>query len=287
MKLSKEVLQKIRNIEIHTRRLLSGTQLGDYSSARKGSGLEFDQLREYSPGDDIRFIDWNSSARHNNVMVREYIEERSRTIMLVVDGSGSQFYGSSDVLKQEFVAQVASVLAIIADSCKDFVGMILFEDEVKTVLPPKRGRKHVHNLMEQLFSHQGSGKTSLKKAFERLIMMNRKDTVVFLLSDFIDSGYEKILKIVCKKYDTVAVRCLDKRETSFPSVGFVSMVDAETGQEATLKTNGGALNSILEQRAKQTEDLLKKCGAEVLNIELDQTAFVGQLVRFFRQRMLY
>lgn len=286
MKLSKEVLQKVRNIEIHTRRLLSGTQLGDYSSARKGSGLEFDQLREYHPGDDVRFIDWNSSARQNKLMIREYIEERNRTIMLVIDGSGSQFYGSSDQLKQDVVAQVASVLAIIADSCKDFVGLILFEDEVKKVIPAKRGRKHVHAIMEQVFSHEGTGQTSINKALERLIMMNRKDTIVFLLSDFIDTGYDKLLKIVCKKYDTVAIRCLDKREMNFPSVGFVSMIDPETGQEATLQTNRAQLDAILHQQSKQTEDLLKKCGAELLTLEIEQP-FVGQLVRFFRQRMLY
>jgi uncharacterized protein (DUF58 family) len=284
MKLSKEVLQKVRNIEIHTRRLLSGTQLGDYSSARKGSGLEFDQLREYQPGDDIRFIDWNSSARQDKVMVREYIEERNRTIMLVVDGSASQFYGSSSQLKQDLVAQVASVLAIIADSCKDFVGLILFEDEVKTVLPAKHGRKHVHAVMEQLFIHQGTKKTSITKALERLIAMKRKDMVVFLLSDFIDTGYEKLLKIVCKKYDTVAIRCLDKCEKSFPSVGYVQMVDSETGEQALVHATN--LPGILQTRLKTNNDLLKRCGAELLELETEQP-FVGQLVRFFRQRMLY
>jgi len=284
MKLSKEVLQKIKNIEIHTRRLLSGTQLGDYSSARKGSGLEFDQLREYQPGDDIRFIDWNSSARLDTVMVREYIEERNRTIMLVVDGSGSQFYGSSQQLKQDLVAQVASVLAIIADQTKDFVGLILFEDEVKTVIPAKRGRKHVHAVMEKLFTHQGSKKTSIKKALERLITMNKKDMVIFLLSDFIDSGYEKLLKMVCKKYDTIAVRCLDKCEQKFPSVGYVQMVDSETGKQALI--HASSLSSILQKRLKETDDLLKRCGAELLTLETTQP-FVGQLVRFFRQRMLY
>lgn len=284
MKLSKEVLQRIKNIEIHTRRLLSGTQLGDYSSARKGSGLEFDQLREYQPGDDIRFIDWNSSARHNNVMVREYIEERNRTIMLVVDGSGSQFYGSSNQLKQDLVAQVSSVLAIIADSCKDSVGLILFEDEVKTVLPAKRGRRHVHALMEKVFTHQGVQKTSIKKALERLIVMNQKDMVVFLLSDFIDTGYEKLLKIVCKKYETIAIRCLDKCEVNFPSVGYVQMVDSETGEQGLIHASN--LPGILHARLKETDDLLKKCGAELLTLETKQP-FVGQLVRFFRQRMLY
>lgn len=286
MKLQKDVLQKIKNIEIYTRRLLSGTQLGEYSSAKKGSGLEFDQLRVYQPGDDVRFIDWNSSARHDSVMVREYIEERNRSIMLVVDGSGSQFYGASQQLKQDLVAQVASVLAIVADSCKDSVGLILFDSEVKTVLPPKQGRKQVHAVMEKLFEHEGSGTTCLKKALERLVMMNRKDTIVFLLSDFIDTGYEKLLTMVSKRYDTVAVRCFDAREFSFPSVGLVTMVDAETGQEALFQTRSGALAVALHKQFKETGNRLKKCGAELLDIQTEQE-FVGKLVRFFRQRMLY
>ena len=206
--------------------------------------------------------------------------------MLVVDGSGSQFYGSSEHLKQDIIAQVASCLAIIADSCKDFVGMILFEDEIKTFLPAKRGRKHIHILIERVFSHEASGRTCLKKALERLIIMNRKDMVVFLFYDFIDSDYEKILKIVCRKYETVALRCLDKREWSFPSVGLVTMIDAETGEQAVVQTKSGVLNEIVQDQERLTRETLKRCGAELLDIEVERP-FVGQLVQFFRQRMLY
>lgn len=286
MKLQKDVLHKIKNIEIYTRRLLSGTQLGEYSSSKKGSGLEFDQLRVYQPGDDVRFIDWKSSARHDAVMVREYREERNRSIILVVDGSGSQFYGSSKQLKQDLVAQVASVLAIVADACKDSVGLILFDSDIKTVIPAARGRKHIHILMETLFEHQSSGCTSLKKPLERLMMMNRKDSIVFFLSDFIDTDYETLFTMVCKKYDTIAIRCLDAREESFPSVGLVTMVDAETGQEALFQTKSGELEAILHKQFKETGDRLKKCGAELLDIKTEQE-FVGKLVRFFRKRMLY
>ena len=178
MELNQEILQKVRNIEIHTRRLLSGTLLGDYSSARKGSGLEFDQLAEYQYGDDVRFIDWKSSARTNKILVKNYIEERNRTIMLVVDGSASLRYGSSDILKQDIAAQIGSVLALVADYSKDYVGLILFAQDVVKVLPPRRGRQHVHAIMEELFSHTSSGQTSLTKALERLMLIKKSNALV-------------------------------------------------------------------------------------------------------------
>ena len=203
MKLSKEVLQKVRSIEIHTRRLLSGTLIGDYSSAKKGSGLEFDQIRDYQEGDDVRFIDWKASARQDKLLVREYIEERSRALILAVDVSASTFFGSSDELKNDRYAQIASVLALVGDYSKDHVGLILFSDHVQTVIPPKAGRQHVRMIMERLFEAKPSGATVLDGALQRLIQMNRKDAMVFLISDFYAStGYEKLLRIICKKYDT-------------------------------------------------------------------------------------
>lgn len=287
MKLSKEVLQKVRSIEIHTRRLLSGTLIGDYSSSKKGSGLEFDQIRAYQEGDDVRFIDWNSTARQGTLLVREYVEERSRSIILVVDGSASTFFTSSDELKSEYSAQVASVLALVADAGKDHVGLILFSDSVEQVIPPKVGRPHVRRIMETLFSHtpRSIGQTSLEGALQRLIQMNRKDALVFLISDFIvQDGYEKALRMVCKKYDTIAIRCLDQREKDLPSVGLLPVADPETGAHGFLQTANKQLSYVLEERFKQTESTLKRCGADILELEV-QKPFVGELVRFSRQRM--
>ena len=287
MKLSKEVLQKIKTIEIHTRRLLSGTQIGDYSSSKKGSGLEFDQIRAYQEGDDVRFIDWKSTARQGTLLVREYVEERSRTVMLVLDGSASTFFSSSGELKSDILTQVAAVLALVADAGKDHVGLILFSDGLELVIPPKAGRQHVRMIMEKMFSHVpvSSSQTSLESSLHRLIEMNRKDAIVFLISDFIvQKGYEKKLRMVSKKYDTVAIRCLDRREKELPFVGVLPIVDPETGVQGFLKTNSKELNYLLEEQYKETEYLLKKCGVDLLEIEI-QKPFIGELVRFSRQRM--
>jgi uncharacterized protein (DUF58 family) len=285
MKLSKEILQKVRNIEIHTRRLLSGTLIGDYSSAKKGSGLEFDQIRDYQEGDDVRFIDWKGTARQDKLLVREYIEERNRVIMLVVDGSASTFFSSSEELKSELFAQIASVLALVADYGKDQVGLILFSDQVQTVIPPKSGRQHTRLIMETLFNHVPEGTTSFEPALHRLIQMNRKDAIVFLLSDFIvGPGYEKLLRIVCKKYDTVAIRCFDQSEQALPDVGFLSVRDPETGDCGLLKTGSKGLLVHMKEWHKEVGFTLKKCGADLMDLEV-QKPFMGELVRFCRQRM--
>lgn len=285
MKLSKEVLQKVRNIEIHTRRLLSGTLVGDYSSAKKGAGLEFDQIRDYQEGDDVRFIDWKGTARQGKLLIREYVEERNRAILLVVDGSASTFFSSSDELKSEVCAQIASVLALVADYGKDQVGLILFSDGVETVIPPKSGRQHTRRIMEALFNHQPAGATSFDGAFHRLIQMNRKDAIVFLISDFIvPGGYERLLRIICKKYDTIAIRCLDQRERGFTDNGFLVVRDPETGQEGLIKTGSQEVALHLKEWHKETEYILKRCGADFMDLEI-QKPFMGELVRFCRQRM--
>ena len=290
MKLSKEVLQKVRTIEIHTRRLLSGTLIGDYSSSKKGSGMEFDQIRAYQEGDDVRFIDWKGTARQGgSLLVREYVEERSRTIMLVVDGSASTYFGSSQTLKNELFAQIASVLALVADAGKDHVGLILFSSQGEQVIPPKGGRQHARMIMEQLFSYvppQGNGsETSLEGSLHRLIQMNRKDAIVFLISDFIvQSKYQKLLSIVCKKYDTIAIRCLDRCEQNLPDVGLLPVIDPETGVQAFINTSSKEFQYFLEDSYKETAFTLKKCGAQLLELEV-QKPFIGELVRFSAQRM--
>ena len=286
MELNQEILQKIRNIEIHTRRLLSGTLLGDYSSARKGSGLEFDQLAEYQFGDDVRFIDWKSSARTNKMLIKQYIEERNRIIMLVIDGSASLRYGSSDLLKQDIAAQIGAVLALVADYSKDYVGLILFSQDVVKVLPPRRGRQHVRSIMQELFSHTSAGKTSLVKALEHLMLLKKNNALVCIISDFIDTGYEDILKVVCRKHDTVAIRCFDRNEELISSVGLLSIIDPETGETAVINTNNKALKIALRQHQLKVSDTLRAAGAELLDIKTTDD-FIGQIIRFFQKRMLY
>lgn len=286
MKLTQEVLNKIKQIEIQTRRLLSGTQVGDYSSAQKGSGLEFDQLREYQLGDDVRFIDWNASARTSKVLVKQYIEERNRTIILLVDQSASTFYSSEIYLKSDVIAQVASVLALVADYGKDHVGALLFADQVKQVIPPRSGRKHVHSLMEFFFSNQPSGKTSLKNALERLIAMQKKDAIVFILSDFFDTGYENLLKIAARKFDVIAIRCLDQLETHFNVAAFLTIEDPETHQQVTIKTGAQPLHNFLQQEQQAVEKSLRACGVELIDIQTNRP-FIPDIIRFFKRRMMY
>ncbi|NBP02448.1 MAG: DUF58 domain-containing protein [Proteobacteria bacterium] len=286
MKLTQEVLNKIKQIEIQTRRLLSGTQVGDYSSAQKGSGLEFDQLREYQLGDDVRFIDWNASARTSKVLVKQYIEERNRTIILLVDQSASTFYSSEIYLKSDVIAQVASVLALVADYGKDHVGALLFADQVKQVIPPRSGRKHVHSLMESFFSNQPSGKTSLKNALERLIAMQKKDAIVFILSDFFDTGYENLLKIAARKFDVIAIRCLDQLETHFNVAAFLTIKDPETHQQVTIKTSAQPLHNFLQQEQQAVAANLRACGVELIDIQTNRP-FIPDIIRFFKRRMMY
>ncbi|MDP3889147.1 MAG: DUF58 domain-containing protein [bacterium] len=286
--LSQDIIRKIRHLEIYTKRLLSGSLVGDSRSARKGTGFEFDQIREYQVGDDVRFIDWKATARANQLLVKEYIEERSRVVLLVVDISGSSYFTSSEQLKYEVMAQVASVLALAADYGNDGVGLLLFSDEVELFIPPRRGRLQVHTIMEKLFRHksQKTG-TDLGCALERLAQLKRNDTIVFLISDFIGSYSTKYLPIIAKKYDTVAIRCLDKNEYTFPSVGFITVSDIETGQQVMIDSrNKKALASFLKNRIVDQDRLFKGYGVDVLDVS-GETPFMGNLIRFFARRMNY
>lgn len=285
MRLNQEVLRKIRHIEIQTRRLLRGTLIGDYSSAQKGSGLEFDQLREYQVGDDVRFIDWNSSARCDKILVKQYIEERNRTVIILVDCSASMFYGSSQHLKSQISAQIASVFALVADYGKDSVGAILFADTVKTVVPPKRGRQHVHAIMEALFSVTPSGTTSLELALERLMSLQKKDAIIVIVSDFFGAGYEKTLKVVARHHEVIAVKCTDQVEHQLPQCGYLPVVDPETGHTGVIVT-GADSNNALRAYHETVNATIRACGADILDISVDRP-FVGEIIRFFRRRMTY
>jgi len=286
MKLNQEVLRKIRSIEIQTRRLLRGTLAGDYSSAQNGSGLEFDQLRDYQMGDDVRFIDWNASARSHKILVKQYREERSRTIMVLVDCSASLFYGSSELLKSDIVAQITSVLALVADCGKDYVGALFFADRVLTVIPPKRGRIHVHAIMQHAFEVKPAGATSLKNALDRLMSVQKQAAIIFIVSDFLDVGYEKVLKVVARKHDVIAVRCTDLKEQALPFCGYLPVCDPETGKIGVINTNAASLNNALKEHNEQVKNTLRACGADVLDIQVDRP-FVGDIIRFFRRRMMY
>jgi len=286
VRLKKEVLRKIRHIEIHTKRLLKGTLIGDSRSALKGTGFEFDQIREYQVGDDVRSIDWNASARMNSLLMKQYTEERSRTILLVVDVSHSSSFGVVSC-KRDTIAQVASVLALVGDFGKDLVGLLLVSTEVEEYVPPGRGAFHVRKIMELLFSYQAKQrKTNISAAFAHLLRLKKKDAIVFVVSDFIDSNVATYLPQMTIAYDMVAIRCLDEYEKQLPSVGFIMTEDIETGQIVMLdmrKAKVARPSLFLKNRLIQQDVLFKKYGINLLNIS-QQHDFVGEIIRFFRKK---
>ncbi len=286
--LSPETRRKIRHLEIYTRRLLSGSLSGDNRSSVKGTGFDFDQIREYQEGDDVRFIDWNASARMNTLLVRQYIQERNRTLMLMVDVSASSFWGSGDSLKHETVAQIASVLSLVALYGNDNVGLILFSDQIESFIPPAKGREQVHRIMQQLFDFKPTNKkTSIAVACKKLIELKRKDIICFCISDFIDTDFETVMSFAARKTDFIAVRCLDSNEKQFPAAGFITVEDVETDQQLLLDVrNNEVLKQFFSSRLYDQERSFRKCGVECIDVN-DRKDFMPSLVRFFRRRMHY
>jgi len=288
--LSDDIIRKIKEIEIVTRRLLSGSLVGDTRSAQKGVGFEFDQLREYQQGDDVRCIDWRASARMNKLLVKQYIEERRRTILVAVDVSYSSFFSSSDLLAQDAFAHIASVLALVAEYGKDQVGLLLFSDTIEQYIPPAAGKFHVRKIMETVFTCEPkSKKTKIAIALEHMAKLKRKDAILFVLSDFIDSGFDRQLALTSTMYDLIAIRYLDKNVKTLPAAGFLTIEDIETGEMNTIdvsKKSSSPVNHFLHTRLTEQNDLFKKYGVSVIDIAPDRH-FIGDIIRFFRRRMSY
>ena len=288
--ISKDVLTKIKEIEIQTRRLLSGMLVGDSNSAIKGTGFEFDQIREYSQGDDVRFIDWNSSARNNTLLVKQFMEERSRTVILAVDCSSTMFFSSTDQLKYEIAAQIASILALVAGYGKDHVGLFLFSDDVHVTIAPKRGSNHVRTIMHTVLSQKDQNKRSNSSAvFDAIAHSKKRDSMVFLMSDFLNDPDAKKMSVLARKHDVIAIRCLDRYEKKVPAVGAIRSIDALQNNSIALllqRQKNGKMNNFLRDRLVAQDQLFRKYGIDVLDIETDKP-FVTDLIRFFRKRMMY
>ncbi len=287
--ISPEVLCKIKEIEIYTRRLLSGGFIGSSRSSVKGAGLEFEQMRDYLPGDDVRYIDWNVSSRLDRMVVREYIEEKDKTILLAVDLSHSMFFGSpSRQMKSENVQQLASVLALVASYMQDKVGLILFSDTVECFVPPKRGASHVRYLIQKIFSHQTMhASTSINVACDFIAHLKIKNAIVFLISDFLDEKPFLALRIIAKKHDVISIVCSDAYETKLPSVGFLSVVDPESRQEAVLDLRNKGARSItmfLQETSKTRHKKLRLSGSSIIEITSDRP-FIHEIIKFFCRRI--
>jgi uncharacterized protein (DUF58 family) len=284
----KEILRKVRRIEIRTRHLVNDVFAGEYHSVFKGRGMEFVGVREYEPGDDIRTIDWNVTARLGHPFVKKFQEERELTVVLMVDASGSGQFGSVERMKGEIAAEICALLAFSAIKNNDKVGLLIFTDHVEKFVPPKKGREHVLRVIREIlyFEPKGTG-TDLEGALRHLLRMLKRKAVVFLVSDFLDSGYDRVLRIAARKHDMVAVSVTDPRESVFPASGFVDLEDAETGERLTFDAGDRraraafeAVALVDEERRAKTLSVLRE---KVVSIRTDES-YVEPLMSFFRRR---
>ena len=264
---TKELLKKVRKIEIKTRRLSDNIFGGEYHSTFKGRGMTFSEVRQYQYGDDVRSIDWNVTARYNEPFVKVFEEERELTLMLMIDISGSELFGTQGQFKREELTEIAATLSFSAMQNNDKVGMILFSDQVELFIPPKKGRSHVLRIIRELLEFKPqSQKTSISNALEFLSGVMKKKAIVFMMSDFMDSGYEKTLRIVAKKHDLTGIRIYDRYEENMPNIGLVPMLDNETGQIAWVNTQSYSVRKAYADQynsvVSEFENLFHKNGAE-------------------------
>ena len=285
---TKDLLKKVRKIEIKTRRLTNNIFGGEYNSAFKGRGMTFSEVRNYQFGDDVRTIDWNVTARYNEPFVKVFEEERELTLMLLVDVSGSEFFGTDNVLKKNIVTEISATLAFSALQNNDKVGLILFSDEVELYIPPSKGKTHVLRIIRELIEFKPkSKKTDISEALQFLIGVIKKKSIAFILSDFISENYEKTLKICAKKHDLTGIRIFDKMEESIPNMGIISMFDQETEEVKMIDTSSHSLRKKYELfnkiNSKRFNQVFSKHGAGTLNCRTDES-YVKKLLSYFKTR---
>jgi uncharacterized protein (DUF58 family) len=284
----KHLFQKIRRLEIRIRGVVENVFGGEYQSAFKGRGIEFAEVRPYQVGDDIRNIDWNVSARMDETYVKVYEEEREQTVMLAVDVSGSEDFGSGEKPKREVAAEACAVMAFAAIQNGDKVGLILFSDQIESFIPPKKGRRHVLRCIRELFTVEPASRgTDLKAALKYLLRILRRRSIVLCVSDFFDDGYAPMLRAVSKRHDTVAVEVVDPREENLPEVGLLDLTDAETGETVTVDTRSEPSRRAYEEAARrrraETEALFRRLQVGHVPIRTDAD-YVEPIVEFFRRR---
>ena len=284
----REILKQVRRVEIATRGLVNEIFSGEYHSVFKGRGMNFAEVREYQYGDDIRAIDWNVTARTGAPFVKVFDEERELTVMLVVDVSASGEFGSRTRMKGELAVEICAVLAFSAITNNDKVGLIIFSDRIEKFVPPRKGRRHVLRVLRELlyFKPEGRG-TDVAGALEYLARVVRRRAVVFVVSDFLATGYRKALAVAGRRHDTIVIRMSDPREQQLPAVGFVELEDAETGEEVTVNLSDPVFRAAFEQDVAETrtarEREFRKTGVDVIEITTDRP-YTDRLMRFFRER---
>lgn len=286
--LPKEILAKIRRIEITTSKLVTDFLSGQYESVFKGRGIEFDEVREYQPGDEIRSIDWNVTARMNHPFVKKYIEERQLTVMIMLDASGSSYFGTSRHFKSEVAAEAAAVLAFSAVKNNDRVGLIIFTDKIEKFIPPRKGRQHVLRVIREALYFKPTGKkTDIAGALRYLDGVTSRRAVTFIISDFFASDFKRELTVANKKHDIVAITITDPREKDLPNAGLIDLADAETGDFFMIDSSSAkvraAYRSRFEKMTNARKQIFGSTGVDHIDIMTDKP-YIDEFIKFFRMR---
>ncbi|WP_346236571.1 DUF58 domain-containing protein [Niabella insulamsoli] len=289
MRSTSEILKKVRELEIKSKKLARDLFSGEYHSAFKGKGMAFKEVREYAAGDDVRFIDWNVSARFGHPFSKIFEEERELTVMLLVDISNSSLFGTHYGSKREVATEVAAVLAFSAVSNGDKVGAVFYSDQVEMYIPPKKGRKHALYIVREMLSLAPRGKgTQLSNALRYFTNAIRQSSIAFLLSDFIDANYEEALRVVGKKHDLIGIKIYDQMDQTLPKAGLMQMMDAETGGVKWVDTGNAFVRKKYEEQffdaTAHCVNIFKKAGSDLLHIKTGDD-YVHVLQRFFRSRI--
>ncbi|MCC1483276.1 DUF58 domain-containing protein [Winogradskyella immobilis] len=285
---TKELLKKVRKIEIKTRRLSDHIFGGEYHSTFKGRGMTFSEVRQYQFGDDVRNIDWNVTARYNEPFVKVFEEERELTMMLMADVSGSKLFGTQNQFKDEIVTEIAATLAFSATQNNDKIGLILFSEEVELYIPPKKGRSHVLRIIRELLEFKPKSKnTNISEAFKFLSNVMKKKAIVFVLSDFIADDYKQTLKIAAGRHDITGIRIYDKHEEAIPNLGMVQMQDEESGELLMVNTASKKVRQnysrFYHEKVDYFKDTFTKSGSGTIDCRVDES-YVKKLLGYFKRR---
>ncbi len=284
-----ELLKKVRRIEIKTKGLSNHIFAGEYHSTFKGRGMSFCEVREYTPGDDVKFIDWNVTARFSHPFVKVFEEERELIVMLLVDISSSSLFGTQRQLKRDLIAELGAVLSFSATTNNDKVGVIFFSDKVEKYIPPKKGKGHILRIIRELIALEpnNSKGTDIKVALEFLNNVLKKRTITFLLSDFVSGPFDQALQLAARRHDLVGIHVYDKYDKELPSAGLVQVMDAETGQQFWLDTDSKTVKvqyeGAYEQKNKSCIQSFRKSGASLLHVRTDED-YVKVLQTYFKSR---
>ena len=284
----RELLRKVLRIEIRTNRAVNDVLAGEYHSVFKGQGMEFQEVREYQPGDDIRTIDWNVTARRGHPFVKRYVEERELTVMLCVDASSSGDFGTATQMKREVAVEISALLAFSAIKNNDRVGLLIFTDQIELYVPPGKGRKHVLRLIRELLAFKPSHRaTDIGGALDYLNRITKRKSVVFVISDFLGAGFERPLRVANRKHDVVTLCIVDPREVALPALGLVEFEDAETGETILVDTGSAYAREEFTKGAGRDLSALsalwRKFGIDNIEIHTEEP-YINPLVRFFKQR---